>query len=95
MPQPKDKDWLNGYKNKTSIYVVCDRHAKAQAAATGALSAAKRSHPMSEVRGRIQEDSMPEGQRPRGVTPRPRSGAVAKSTRLPWRRNGREELPRI
>ena len=22
MPQPKDKDWLNGYKNKTSIYVV-------------------------------------------------------------------------
>ena len=22
MPQPKDKDWLNGYKNKTLIYVV-------------------------------------------------------------------------
>ena len=22
MPQPKDKDWLNGYKNKTSTYVV-------------------------------------------------------------------------
>ena len=22
MPQPKDKDWLNGYKNKTPIYVV-------------------------------------------------------------------------
>ena len=21
MPQPKDKDWLNGYKNKTPIYV--------------------------------------------------------------------------
>ena len=20
MPQPKDKDWLNGYKNKTPIY---------------------------------------------------------------------------
>ena len=95
MPQPKDKDWLNGYKNKTSIYVVCDGHAKEQAAATGALSAAERNHPMSEVRGRIQEDSMPEGQRPRGVTPRPRSGAVAESTRLPWRRNGREELPRI
>ena len=22
MPQPKDKDWLNGYKNKTPIYSV-------------------------------------------------------------------------
>ena len=22
MPQPKDKDWLNGYKNKTPINVV-------------------------------------------------------------------------
>ena len=21
MPQPKDKDWLNGYKSKTPIYV--------------------------------------------------------------------------
>ena len=35
---------------------------------------------------------MPEGQRPRGVTPRPRSGAVAESARLRRRRNGREEL---
>ena len=25
MPQPKDKDWLNGYKNKTAIYVVYKR----------------------------------------------------------------------
>ena len=25
MPQPKDKDRLNGYKNKTSIYVVYKR----------------------------------------------------------------------
>ena len=24
-PQPKDKDWLNGYKNKTPIYVVYKR----------------------------------------------------------------------
>ena len=23
MPQPKDKDWLNGYKNKTPIYICC------------------------------------------------------------------------
>ena len=25
MPQPKDKDWLNRYKNKTPVYVVCKR----------------------------------------------------------------------
>ena len=25
MPQPKDKDWLNGYKNKAPIYVVYKR----------------------------------------------------------------------
>ena len=25
MPQPKDKDWLNGYKNNTPIYVVYKR----------------------------------------------------------------------
>ena len=35
---------------------------------TDALSAAKRSYPTSEVRGRSQEDPIPEGQRPRGVT---------------------------
>ena len=31
--------------------------------------------PSSEVRGRSREDPMPERRRPRGVTPRPRSGA--------------------
>ena len=25
MPQPKDKDWLNGYKNKTPTYVIYKR----------------------------------------------------------------------
>ena len=35
-----------------------------------------------------------EGWRPRGVTPRPRSGAAAESTRLQRHRNGREELPK-
>ena len=25
MPQPKDKDWLNGYKNKTTIYAAYKR----------------------------------------------------------------------
>ena len=25
MPQPKDTDWLNGYKNKTHIYAVYKR----------------------------------------------------------------------
>ena len=26
MPQPKDKDWLSGYKNKTPIYVSTETH---------------------------------------------------------------------
>ena len=38
---------------------------------------------------------MPEGRRPRGVTPRLRSGAAAESARLRRRRNGREELPHV
>ena len=54
---------------------------------TCALSMAKRSYPTSEVRGRSQEDPMPEGRQPRGVTPRSRSGAAAKSARLGWHRN--------
>ena len=49
----------------------------AWAAATGAHSATERSYPTSEVWGRTWEDPMPEGQQPRGVTPRPRSGAAA------------------
>ena len=35
---------------------------------------------------------MPEGQRLRRVTPRPRAGAAAESARLQQRRNGQEEL---
>ena len=53
---------------------------------------AERSYP---TRGRSREDPMPEGRQPIGVTPRLRSGAVAKSARLQQRRNGREELPYI
>jgi len=30
MPQLKDKDWLNGYKNKTPIYVVYRRPSSKQ-----------------------------------------------------------------
>ena len=40
-------------------------------------SATERSYLTSEVRGRSWEDPMPERQRPRGVTPGPRSGAAA------------------
>ena len=58
-------------------------------------SVAERSHPKSEVRGRSREEPTPKGQRPRGVTPRSRSRAVAESTRLQWRRNCGEELPRV
>ena len=50
---------------------------------------------MSKVRGRSPEDHVPEGQRAGRVTPRPRSGAVAKSARLRRCRNGREELPHV
>ena len=63
-------------------------------AVTGTLGTAERSYPTSEVRGRSWEDTMPEGQQPRAVTPRPSSGAVAESARLQRRRNGREELPK-
>ena len=38
---------------------------------------------------------MPEGRWPRGVTPRPRSGAVAESARLQRGRNERKELPHV
>ena len=37
---------------------------------------------------------MTEWRQPRGVTPRPRSGAAAESARLQRHRNGREELPK-
>ena len=63
------------------------------AAMTGALSAAERSYTKSEVRGRSQENPMPKGRRPRGVSPRPRSGAAADSARLQQQRNGWEDLP--
>ena len=64
-------------------------------AETGALSAAERSYPTSEVRGRSQEDPMLQEWWPRGVSPPLRSGAVAESARLQWHRNGGEELPRV
>ena len=53
-----------------------------QAAATSALSTAQRSHPTSEVRGRSWEDPMPEGRRPREVTPLLRSEAEAERSYL-------------
>ena len=37
---------------------------------------------------------MPEVQQPRGVTPRPASGAAAESARLQRRRNSQELLPK-
>ena len=52
----------------------------AWAAATGALSAAKRSHPTSEVRGGGWEDlphARGQGPEPGGATPPPRSGGCA------------------
>ena len=63
---------------------------KLKDAATG-----ERSYPTSKVRVKSWEDPRPEGQRPRGVTPRPRSGSAAESARLRRRRNSREELTRV
>ena len=55
----------------------------------GALSAAKRSYPMSEVRGSGLECQAAMAQeQPRGATPHPRSGAAPKA-----RGSGREEQP--
>ena len=53
-----------------------------QAAVTSTHSAAERSYPTSEVRGRSWEDPMPEGQWPRRVNPHPMSGVAAESARL-------------
>ena len=60
-------------------------------------SAAERSYPTSEVRGRSWEDPMPDGWQPRGATPRPRSGAMAeRSYPMSEARDGtREEQPHI
>ena len=45
MPQPKDKDWLNGYKNKTPIYAVYKRPTSNQGTHTDWKSrAGKRFH---------------------------------------------------
>ena len=62
---------------------------------TGALNAAERSYPTSEVGGRSWEDPMPEGWLPR-VTPRQRLGAAAeRSYPASEVRGGREEQPHI
>ena len=57
------------------------------------LLPANRSYPTSQVRGRSQEDPMPEGRWPGGATPRPRSWEAAESARLRQRRSSQEELP--
>ena len=63
-----------------------------QAAATSALSVGKRSYPMFGVRGRSREDPIPEGRQPRGATPRPKPGAVARrSNPAPEGRGGGQE----
>ena len=58
-------------------------------------SVAERSYPTSKVRGRSLEDPMPEGWRPRGATPRPRSGVVGESARLRQHRSSGEDLHHV
>ena len=64
---------------------------------TDTLSTAKRSYPTSEVRGRSQEDPMPKGWRPRGVTPLPRSGSATERSYpvSEVRGGGRKDQPHI
>ena len=68
------------------------------AAATGALNAAERSYPTSEVRGGGWEE-LPhvrgQEQQPRGATLRLRSRVAAETARLQQRRSSREELPHV
>ena len=61
---------------------VRDSNAQRRGGCDDAQSAAERSYPTSEVRGRSREDPTPEGQWPRGATLRPKSGAAARSARL-------------
>ena len=80
--------------DKTAAATCALSTAAAAATTTDALSVAERSYLTSEVRGRSREDPLPEGRRPKGVTPRLRSGAAAEGARLWWRRNGGEHLPK-
>ena len=78
------------------VYIyICIDGAQSTGSCDGAQSTAKRNYPTSEIGGRNQEDPIPEARRPRGITPCPRSEAVAESARLRRCRNGREELPHI
>ena len=82
--------WLDN--NSSPPHLVC------QAAAAGALSAAERSYPTSEVRGDNRKE-LPcirgQGRRPRGATPCPRPGAAGRRhPRSEVRGGGQEELPR-
>ena len=79
MPINSVKDSLFSTSSPTVISYPLDKAilTSVQAAVTGTLSMAERSYLMSEVRGRSREDPMPKGRWPRGVTPRPRSWAVA------------------
>ena len=83
------------------IYISALLFNKCAAAVTGRNSTAKRSYPMSEVRGRSRKDPQPEGWQPRGVTPCPSSEAAAESARL-WqcrtpcpRGSSQVELPHV
>ena len=55
---------------------------------SGTLSLAEKTYLTSKVRGRSSEDPRPKGQWPRGVTPRPRPGAVARRSNLTSKEDG-------
>ena len=90
-------DWLDLLAVQGALKSLLQHHSSKASIlqCSSSALAAERSYPTSEVRGRSREDPMPERRWPRGVTPRPRSGAAAESARLRRHRNGREELPRV
>ena len=70
-------------ENKKTVILPAAAAAAAVAAAAAAAKSLQ-SHPTlcDPIDGSPSGSPMPEGQRPRGVTPRPRSGAAAESARL-------------
>ena len=48
MPQPKDKDWLNRYKNKTPIYVVYKRPTSKQGTHTNESEGLEKDIPLKQ-----------------------------------------------
>ena len=83
-------DW---YRNIDWQGSGCDRRTKPGGGCDQHTKSSREELPHVRGQGRSREDPIPEGWRPRGVTPRLRSGAVAESARLRQHRNGEKSYP--